>query len=114
MVPLSLGSIVAAVVLGVILAALATARLTRLVVEDELTGPLRERIARRNPQGKLAYLVHCRWCAGMWCSLAVVSCFLGTVAAVAAGSPLAWPLAAFVLVPAVAYLALALQTWWEG
>lgn len=79
--------------------ALATARLTRLVVADTITEPLRQRAIRAayaragretyftiesqhsDPEGivtadpmppKLAYLVTCPWCAGMWVALGVV------------------------------------------
>lgn len=47
------------------LAALATARLTRLVTTDYLTEPPRLWLQRRLPE-KLAYLIGCPWCASMW------------------------------------------------
>lgn len=52
---------------------LATRRLTQLVVEDELTRPIRERIGKwgdRHPEGsvpdRLAYLPTCSACASVW------------------------------------------------
>lgn len=73
----------------------ATYRLTRLVTADDLTLPLRDRIVRAayeragvntgemyhpalfamaedDDPPKLATLVTCRWCAGVWISLGVV------------------------------------------
>jgi hypothetical protein len=47
--------------------ALATYRLTRLVIEDEVTAPLRDAAyARLKPGGKLAYLLSCPWCVSIW------------------------------------------------
>lgn len=72
------------------------ARLTRLVVEDEITSPMRLWFARRFGAGsKLTYLVHCRWCTGMWVSAALC------VFAAATGL-VGWPAAAL-LIPASAY-----------
>lgn len=60
------------VLLLVVLAALATARLTRLVVEDKLLEPFRFWLARRWPHdSKRLYLFHCPWCFGMWVSMVV-------------------------------------------
>ncbi|MFB7906660.1 hypothetical protein ACFC1T_09555 [Kitasatospora sp. NPDC056076] len=53
-----------ALVLGSIL------RLTRLVVEDSITAPLRARAATVKYLGKL---VSCSWCSGFWISLFVVA-----------------------------------------
>lgn len=76
------------------LLALACYRVTRLVVTDELTQPLRDRVLRRWPPtnrpllgfdgqprpdtGRLApswqvTLVNCSWCVGVWTSLAGVA-----------------------------------------
>lgn len=71
--------------------ALAVHRLTRLVTEDELTAPLRNAAAGRNPEGRLAYLVRCPWCASPyvaagWALLAVTA---PTIAA-PVGAVLAW------------------------
>ncbi|MBK9178733.1 MAG: DUF1360 domain-containing protein [Acidimicrobiales bacterium] len=48
-------------------------RLTRLVTSDELTRPIRERVVDRNPDGRLAYLAGCPWCASVWAGLAVAA-----------------------------------------
>lgn len=52
---------------------LATDRLTRLVVDDEITRPVREAIERRWPDSKVAYLVSCRACVSIWAALLVSS-----------------------------------------
>ena len=55
----------------------ATARLTRLITEDTITGPLRARmmyVARRDKRGPqaFAYLwITCPWCVGLWIAFAV-------------------------------------------
>lgn len=48
---------------------LATARLTRLVTEDSITEPLRDRAMEIHP--KLGELVQCRMCTSVWAALAV-------------------------------------------
>lgn len=51
-----------------VLGALAVHRLTRLVVDDKITEPLRERVTGAGddePEG-LAYFVTCPWCVSMW------------------------------------------------
>ncbi|MEV0427877.1 hypothetical protein [Micromonospora sp. NPDC050495] len=43
------------------------ARVTRLIVADEITRRPREAIVRRLPEGSpLAYLLFCRWCPSVW------------------------------------------------
>lgn len=50
-----------------LLLVLAVARLTRLVVSDQITMPLRQWVvARDGEQGWFTFLVHCPWCAGFW------------------------------------------------
>jgi hypothetical protein len=78
--------------------ALAVHRLTRLVTDDELTRPLRERAAEwargdahRAARPRLGYLLHCPWCvspyvAAAWAALTVTA----PPAAAAAGAVLAW------------------------
>lgn len=100
-----------------ILAVGAAARITRLVVADTITEPLRnallpriarsrrerDRIAQGEPatppqglRGALITLLTCHWCAGMWISIAIVA-----LAYIADGHPLfTWPAAALT----VAYL----------
>lgn len=78
--------------------ALGAARLTRLVNDDEIFSPVRRWAVRRwGEQGWVPYLLHCRWCAGLWVSalLCLVAWLLGQCnLAVAA-----------LFVPAVAYAA---------
>lgn len=77
----------AAVVL--ITGALAHARITRLITADRITLPLRAALVRRvGPSHQLAYLAHCRWCAGLW---------LAVPAALAALHLAHWPLPLTVL-----------------
>ena len=52
--------------------ALATARITRLVVEDEITEPLRDKVMGQWPDSKVAYLVGCRICVSVWAGGVVV------------------------------------------
>lgn len=45
----------------------AVARLTRLIVADEITRRPRVAIVKRLPDGSpFAYLLFCRWCLSMW------------------------------------------------
>lgn len=75
--------------------ALGAARLTRLVNDDEILAPVRKAAVRRwGDGGWIPYLLHCRWCAGLWvsfllclaawlldqCSLAVAALFVPAVA----------------------------------
>lgn len=62
-----------------ILEALATRRLTQLVVEDEITRPVRDIVTRwadRHREGtlpdRLGYLVDCPACASVWCGAAIM------------------------------------------
>jgi len=69
--------------------ALAVHRLTGLLVDDEVTRPLRERVERLGDRA--AYLAHCPRCVSVW----VAAGWLGlTVAAPAVAAPvgaaLAW------------------------
>jgi hypothetical protein len=55
--------------------ALAAYRLTRLVIEDEITEPLRDKVvARFGPpsSSKISYLVHCPHCVSMYASAGIV------------------------------------------
>lgn len=56
----------------VLLAVLATARLTRLVVRDAITDPPRAWLAQHAGPG-VTYLVHCRWCASIWLGVGVAA-----------------------------------------
>jgi hypothetical protein len=52
-------------------------RLTRLVLFDEITSKLRERVWRRWPPeaGGVGYLFTCAWCMSFWISLPVVALY---------------------------------------
>lgn len=74
--------------LGLIETALATARLTRLVLRDEITAPVRRPVVEwaltsRAPYGvgppfahpRLAYLLGCDWCVSIWAASVVVAVY---------------------------------------
>jgi hypothetical protein len=71
-----------------LLAALATARITRLITRDRIThAPRRALLARMNPEGLPAYLLVCDFCASVYVGA-------GTVAAAWAWDWAVWPMAA--------------------
>ena len=49
----------------------ATWRITRLVMDDEITRPLREAVTYRWPESKAAYLVACPYCVSVWAGAVV-------------------------------------------
>jgi hypothetical protein len=61
--------------------ALAAFRLTRLVIEDTITEPLRQRVKHRamrevdspGTAAKVETLLSCPWCVGFWVSCGVVA-----------------------------------------
>lgn len=62
-----------------IIEALATRRLTQLVVEDEITRPARDIVTRwadRHRTGtlpdRIGYLVDCPACASVWCAVVIM------------------------------------------
>lgn len=72
------GPQVALLALAFVVGALATARLTRLAVEDEIAEPIRRRVLRRlDPDNvfhlKLVYLMSCQWCVSIWTGAAVAA-----------------------------------------
>jgi hypothetical protein len=57
-----------------IAAALATARITRLITSDVITEPLRVAVIRRlNTEGRLAYMIVCDWCASVYVGAGVAA-----------------------------------------
>lgn len=55
-------------------AALATARLTRLITTDRITQAPRKRIlGRLDSEGLLAYLIVCDWCASVYAGAGVAA-----------------------------------------
>jgi Protein of unknown function (DUF1360) len=78
--------------------ALAVYRATRLLVEDEVAAPLRDRVEQANPQGRAAYLVRCPWCVSIhvgiaWAGLTLTAPRVARVA----GAALAWSAASGLL-----------------
>jgi len=61
-------------VLHVIILALFTYRLTRLIVLDEVLAPLRDWIWDRKPprSSQIGYFFTCPWCVSMWVALPIV------------------------------------------
>jgi hypothetical protein len=60
-------------ILSMVVAVLAATRVTRLLVEDQLTSPYRRWVvARWGPLSWQSDLVHCPWCTGMWVSMAMM------------------------------------------
>ena len=55
--------------------ALATHRLTKLVLDDRLTAPLRDRLFKRFPpeSTKIGYLFTCPWCTSIWLGAGVAT-----------------------------------------
>jgi hypothetical protein len=78
--------------------ALAVHRLTRLVTEDEVTRPLRERLTKvvsgtmyRPVHPRLGYLVTCPWCVSVYVAAGWAALTVAAPAVTApAGAVLAW------------------------
>jgi hypothetical protein len=51
----------------------ATKRFVNLVTEDEITRPVREKVARRFPDSKVNYLLNCPYCVGVWGGFLIMS-----------------------------------------
>lgn len=87
--------------LVLLVAGLATARLTRLIVFDEVTQPLRTAALRVDQDMRhVGYALHCVFCTGMWVAAGVVAVTAGALAS--HGSWWGFLLAASVVIPAVA------------
>lgn len=53
--------------LAIVLAVALTIRVTKLLVSDGITYPVRARIVvKLGPDHKLAYFVNCPWCVSVW------------------------------------------------
>lgn len=77
--------------------ALAVHRLTRLVTEDEVARPLRERLSGDGTT-RLAYFLTCPWCVSIWVAAGWAALTASAPAvAVPAGTVLAWSSAAGLL-----------------
>lgn len=80
--------------------ALASFRLTRLVTTDQLSAQLRERVwARRPPESsRLGYLLTCDWCVSIWTSALLVLVYsISSTTALAVGAVLALSAAASIV-----------------
>lgn len=85
------------IVVSLVVAALAVARLTRLLTEDFLTvGYRRWVVTRWGPESKMSYLVHCPWCTSIWIAIPVMP--------VAVLFPNVWVIAALAI-PAASHVA---------
>lgn len=51
---------------------LATMRLTRGLVWDKITMPIRALVIKKTGSGWLSYLIHCVFCVGFWAAITVV------------------------------------------
>jgi hypothetical protein len=60
-------------VIRVLVRVAAVRRLVELVVDDEVTKPLREWVDGRWPRSRLSYLVHCNRCVSVWAGFVVVA-----------------------------------------
>lgn len=81
---------------SLIVATLAVARLTRLLVSDKLTVKVRQWVVQKwGPDSKASVLIHCPWCISVWVALPVMP--------VAALFPNKWVIAVLAI-PAAAYL----------
>jgi hypothetical protein len=53
---------------------LATYRLTKLVIDDEITSEIREKLlAKLGDHPKLSYFLHCPWCVSIWAAGGLVT-----------------------------------------
>lgn len=60
-------------VVVMVVAALAVARLSMLVVDDQLMLRFRQWVVKRWGEDSLpAYLVHCNWCTSMWLAMPIM------------------------------------------
>jgi hypothetical protein len=61
-------------VITLLVRALAVRRLTELVVDDEVSKPLRDAVEARWPGSRAAYLLTCKRCVSVWAGLLIVIC----------------------------------------
>lgn len=58
---------------SLVVAALAVARLTRLLVSDKITVGFRQWVVRKwGADSMLSYLVHCPWCMSIWVAIPIM------------------------------------------
>ena len=64
-----MGVLIILLMLGIV----ATARLTRLIVVDQLTVSWRRAVIRKWGEGSLqSYFIHCPWCMSIWWGLLIL------------------------------------------
>lgn len=60
-------------ILCLLAAALAVARLSMLITQDEITVGIRQRIVRRfGENSRITYLFHCDWCMSLWLAIPIM------------------------------------------
>lgn len=70
---------------SLLILSLATYRITRLIVRDEILAAPRDKFFERFPpdRSKLGYLATCEWCMSFWVASLLVICFMiSTVTAI--------------------------------
>jgi hypothetical protein len=84
-------------IICLVVAALAVARLSMLITQDQLTIGIRQRVVNRFGEvSKITYLFHCDWCMSMWLAIPIMP--------LVAAWPNRWVLAAM-FVPAASLVA---------
>ena len=79
----------AMLIIALVLSVLTVARLTRLIVADQITGRIRRWVVTRwGETSKPSYFIHCPWCMSIW---------LSPIAGVAVLFPNKWVIAALAL-----------------
>lgn len=60
-------------ILVLVVAVLAVARVTRLLVEDQITNSLRKWVIKKYGEPSMpSYFIHCPWCMSIWIALPVM------------------------------------------
>ena len=60
-------------IISLVLGILAVARITRLLVDDQLTIKYRQWVVRKyGAESMASYLVHCPWCTSIWVAAPVM------------------------------------------
>lgn len=60
-------------IISLVLGILAVARITRLLVDDQLTISWRRWVVKKyGPESMPSYFVHCPWCVSMWVATPVM------------------------------------------
>ena|SRR5688572_11827279 len=95
-------------IVSLVVGMLAVARLTRLLVDDEITiGIRRWAIKRFGEDSKTAYFIHCPWCTSIWIGLLIMP----PAVLLVAGWSLATVTVAALSIPASSMVAGLLNKW---